>query len=95
MPLSPTEWSYESTGMTYAEWLKAKSPQVRAGGWTHATRDQTREGRDRSGQRYKATTDQLGNRVVQHGDDQQSVHIKSPPTITAHIPMKGGSHVEP
>jgi hypothetical protein len=81
--------------MTYAEWLKAKSPQTRPQGWTHATHDQTREGRDRAGQRFKATTDQLGNDVIQHGADQQSVHIKSPPTVTAKIPMKGGSHVEP
>ena len=78
MPLSPTEWSYESTGMTYAEWLKAKSPQTRPQGWTHATHDQTREGRDRAGQRFKAVTDQLGNEVVQHGQDQQSVKINAP-----------------
>ncbi|MEU7831365.1 MULTISPECIES: hypothetical protein [unclassified Nonomuraea] len=94
MALSPTRWTYESTGLTYAEWLRDKSPQTRPQGWTHATHDQVREGHDRTGRRFKATTDQLGNDVIQHGRDQQSVHIKSPETIFATIP-KEGSRVEP
>jgi hypothetical protein len=93
MPLSPTEWTPD-TGMSYAEWLQSKGTQTRAGGWTHATKDQIREGRDSQGRRFKATTDQLGNDVIQHGRDQQSVHIKSPETIFATIP-KEGSSVEP
>jgi hypothetical protein len=94
VPLSPTAWSYESTGLTYAEWLQAKSPQTRTQGWTHATHDQAREYVGKDGRRVKRTTDQLGNEVVQHGRDQQSVHIKSPETIFATIP-KEGSRVEP
>lgn len=86
MPLSPTAWSYEETGLTYAEWLSDKSPQTRPQGWTHATRDQTAEYVGKDGHRVKDTTDQLGNRVVQHGQDQQSVHIKSPETVIAKIP---------
>lgn len=77
MPLTPSEWTPD-TGMTYAEWLQSKSPQVRAGGWTHATHDQTREGVGKDGRRFKATTDQLGNDVIEHGRDQQSVRINAP-----------------
>jgi hypothetical protein len=95
VPLEPTAWSYESTGLTYAEWLQAKSPQTRPQGWTHATHDQAREYVGKDGRRVKDTTDQLGNRVVEHGNLQQSVHIKSPETIRAVIPMKEGSRVEP
>lgn len=95
MPLEPTVWTYESTGLTYAEWLRDKSPQTRPQGWTHATHDQPREYVGKDGRRVKDTTDQLGNRVIQHGSDQQSVHIKSPETIFATIPMKEGSRVEP
>lgn len=95
MALSPTRWTYESTGLTYAEWLQAKSPQTRPQGWTHATHDQPREYVGKDGRRVKDVTDQLGNRVVQHGRDQQSVHIKSPETVIAKIPMKEGSSVEP
>lgn len=78
----------------YGEWLKNKGVQARTQGWTHATHDQTREYVGKDGRRVKATTDQLGNDVVQHGRDQQSVHIKSPQTIFATIP-KEGSSVEP
>ena len=79
----------------YGKWLREKAVQTRAGGWTNATKDQVAEGRDRSGRRFKRTTDQLGNDVVQHGDDQQSVHIRAPQTITSPIPLKEGSRVEP
>ena len=95
MALSPTRWSFESTGLTYAEWLRDKSPQTRPQGWTHATHDQAAEYVGKDGRRVKDVTDQLGNRVIQHGRDQQSVHIKSPETIFATIPMKEGSRVEP
>lgn len=80
----------------YAEWLKNKGVQTRPRGWTHATHDQTREGRDRAGQRFKATTDQLGNRVIQHGNDQQSV-VATPQTVTAVLPAsaaKGATDVQ-
>lgn len=90
VPLSPSEWSRESTGMSYADWLKGKSVQARAGGWTHATHDQVLVDTPRE----KRVMDQLGNEVIQHGRDQQSVHIKSPQTIFATIP-KEGSSVEP
>ncbi|MEV0382394.1 hypothetical protein [Nonomuraea sp. NPDC050643] len=85
MPLSPSEWSYESTGMSYADWLKNKGVHTRAGGWTHHTRDQHREYVGKDGRRVKDTTDQLGNRVIQHGRDQQSV-VARPQTVTAQIP---------
>jgi hypothetical protein len=42
------------------------------------TRDHIREGRDDTGQRWKATTDQLGNTVTVRGDNRQDVHINAP-----------------
>jgi hypothetical protein len=93
LALSPTRWD-PACGLTYAEWLRDKGVSTPpAGAWTSATRDQVREGRDRDGRRYKTVTDQLGNDVTQHGNDQQSVHIKSPQTITSPIPLKEGSRV--
>ncbi|MBN6054536.1 hypothetical protein JYK22_21520, partial [Nonomuraea sp. RK-328] len=59
---------------SYGAWLRSKNIQARPTGWTHATRDQTREYVGNDGRRVKDVTDQLGNRVVQHGRDQQSVH---------------------
>lgn len=85
MALSPTLWD-PSCGLTYAEWLKDKSPQTRPSGWTHHTKDQTREYVGKDGHRVKDTTDQLGNRVVQHGHGQQSVEIRRPETVRAVIP---------
>ncbi|MGA4989889.1 hypothetical protein [Nonomuraea bangladeshensis] len=70
---------------SYGAWLRSKGLHVRAGGWTHATHDQAREYVGKDGRRVKDVTDQLGNRVVQHGQDQQSVHIKSPETVHAVI----------
>lgn len=69
----------------YGRWLREKSIHTRAGGWTHATRDQVREGVGEDGRRFKVVTDQLGNDVIQHGQDQQSVHIKSTETIRATV----------
>lgn len=69
----------------YGDWLKNKGIQTRAGGWTHATHDQTREYVGKDGRRVKDVTDQLGNRVVQHGAESQSV-IARPQTVTAQIP---------
>ena len=63
---------------TYGAYLRAKHIHTRPRGWTSATRDIVREGRDKSGRRFKHTTDQLGNEVVQHGSDQQSVKINAP-----------------
>ncbi len=85
MDLSPTLWDPDC-GLTYAEWLRDKSPQVRPAGWTHHTKDQPREYVGKDGKRVKDTTDQLGNRVIQHGNDQQSVQIRSPETVHAVIP---------
>jgi hypothetical protein len=82
VPLSPTEWSYESTGLTYAEWLQNKSPQVRAGGWTHATHDQVLVDTPSE----KRVLDQLGNEVRQYGPDRQDVTIKNLETVRAVIP---------
>lgn len=74
---------------SYGAWLRSKSVQARPSGWTNATRDQVSEGRDREGRRYKRTTDQLGNDVIQHGDDQQSVIVR-PPIVRGRM---GGSTV--
>lgn len=63
---------------SYGAYLRDKGVQARPSGWSHATHDQVREGRDEVGARFKAVTDQLGNEVIQHGADQQSVHIKAP-----------------
>jgi hypothetical protein len=43
------------------------------------TRDQVREGRDESGQRFKATTDQLNNTVTERGHNRQDVQIRVDP----------------
>lgn len=77
MALTPTSWTPD-TGLTYAEWLRDKSPQTRPQGWTNATRDVVREGYGKDGRRFKKVRDQLGNDVVQHGQDQQSVKINAP-----------------
>lgn len=77
MALTPTAWTPE-TGLTYAEWLRNKAPQVRPAGWTNATHDVVREGVGKDGRRFKATTDQLGNDVIEHGQLQQSVNIRAP-----------------
>jgi hypothetical protein len=61
----------------YGDWLKSKGVQTRPTGWTHATHDQVREGVGKDGRRFKSTRDQLGNDVVQHGSDQQSVRINA------------------
>lgn len=63
---------------TYGAWLRGKNIQARPEGWSNATRDVVTEGRDRHGRRFKSTRDQLGNDVVQHGTDQQSVRINAP-----------------
>lgn len=70
---------------TYGAYLRSKNIQARPSGWTWATRDQVREYVGRDGRRVKDTTDQLGNRVVQHGRDQQSAIVR-PQKITAHVP---------
>lgn len=40
--------------------------------------DRVREGTDEQGNRYKATTDDLGNTVTQRGDGRQDVTINAP-----------------
>lgn len=67
---------------SYAAYLRDKNVQTRPQGWSHHTRDQVREyvsGKD--GRRVKDTTDQLGNSVVQHGSDSQSVVIRNPVVV--------------
>ncbi|MFE3452376.1 hypothetical protein ACFXJ8_25980 [Nonomuraea sp. NPDC059194] len=72
-------------GQTYGQWLRSKNIQTRPQGWSHATRDQVREYRsDKDGRRVKDVTDQLGNSVVQHGSDQQSVIVRAP-LVTATV----------
>lgn len=93
MALSPTLWDPEC-GLTYAEWLRDKSPQVRPSGWTNATRDVVTEGVDSAGQRFKVTRDQLGNDVKQFGSDGQSVRINQPETVRAVIPRPPASKEE-
>ncbi|HEY9370040.1 hypothetical protein [Streptomyces sp.] len=79
---------------SYGAWLRSKGIQARAGGWTHATKDQHREYVSKDGHRVKDTTDQLGNHVIQHGRDQQSV-IASPQTVTAQIPVSALTRESP
>lgn len=67
-----------ASGQTFGQYCRDKHLQTRAGGWTNATRDVVTEGVDKRGQRFKSTRDQLGNDVVQHGSDQQSVRINAP-----------------
>lgn len=40
--------------------------------------DRVREGRDDAGDRFKATTDELGNTVTQRAGDRQDVNISAP-----------------
>lgn len=75
----------------YGAWLRDKGVHTRAGGWTHATRDQVLVDTPYE----KRVLDQLGNEVRQYGRDQQDVHIKGPQTIASSIPLKEGSRVEP
>ncbi|MFI6477355.1 hypothetical protein ACIBH1_05445 [Nonomuraea sp. NPDC050663] len=73
------------SGLTYGAWLRSKNIQTRPSGWTSATRDQVREYRSaQDGRRVKDTTDQLGNSVIQHGNDQQSVVIRQA-VVTASV----------
>ncbi|SEN90071.1 hypothetical protein [Nonomuraea pusilla] len=65
-------------GQTYGAWLRSKNIQARPQGWSYATKDQVREYSGKDGRPVKDVTDQLGNRVVQHGLDQQSVVIRNP-----------------
>lgn len=57
---------------SYGEWLRSKNIQTRAGGWTHATRDQVLVDTPSE----KRVLDQLGNEVRQYGRDQQDVTIR-------------------
>lgn len=57
------------------EWL-AKLRSI--GSISRRSRDHIREGRDDSGHRYKATTDELGNTVTARAGDRQDVTIRAP-----------------
>lgn len=66
---------------SYGAWLRSKGIQARAGGWTHATRDQVLVDTPSE----KRVLDQLGNEVRQYGQDQQDVTINRPETVRAVI----------
>lgn len=65
-------------GIPYAEKLRRKGIQVRAGGWK-VTRDQVKEWRSEDGSRFKAVTDQAGHVTTQEttpdGHEKQHVRI--------------------
>ena len=63
----------------YGKWLRSKGVTVLSGGLS-ITKDNVKEGRDEEGNRFKATTDEIGNTVVEHNNkkDQVDVHIKAP-----------------
>lgn len=62
---------------TYGEILRAKNIGYLSKGQTKA---KVTEGVDVEGKKTKATTDELGNTVVEHNNskDQVDVHIKAP-----------------
>lgn len=49
------------------------------------TRDRVKEGRDATGKRFKAVTDELNNTVTERGDNRQDVHIRVPEPIRVNI----------
>ena len=62
---------------SYGQMLREKGIGVLSKG---LSKDKIQYGRDAEGARVKATTDQLGNTVVEHANskDQVDVHIKAP-----------------
>ncbi|OLT13029.1 hypothetical protein BJF79_03780 [Actinomadura sp. CNU-125] len=48
------------------------------GSITRRSGDRVHEGRDDNGDRYKATTDELGNTVTERAGDRQDVTINAP-----------------
>ncbi|TYK45180.1 hypothetical protein [Actinomadura decatromicini] len=57
------------------EWLE----RMRSiGSISRRSGDQVRAGRDEAGQRFKATTDELGNTVTERSGDRQDVTINAP-----------------
>jgi len=69
----PSRWP------SYGAYLRDKNIQTRPGGWSTATHDRRREYRsEKDGRRVKVITDTLGNDTIQHGKDQQSVHLRQP-----------------
>jgi hypothetical protein len=61
----------------YGDRLRAKGIGILSRG---LTKNKVETGRDAQGARTKATTDELGNTVVEHNNkqDQVDVHIKAP-----------------
>lgn len=61
----------------YGKRLRAKSVGYLSGG---LTKPKVELGHDAEGNRTKATTDELGNTIVEHNNkkDQVDVHIKAP-----------------
>lgn len=58
-----------------SEWLE----RMRSiGVISHRSGSQVREGRDADGERFKATTDELGNTVTERAGDRQDVNINAP-----------------
>lgn len=67
-----------------SEWLE-KMRSI--GAISRRSGDRVREGRDRDGARFKATTDELGNTVTERAGDRQDVTINAP-RIIARASMK-------
>jgi hypothetical protein len=74
---------------TAADLERLKSLQVRPQGWTHATKDQTREYRDPAGHMVKVVTDQLGNRTRLRRDGQD-VRIVAIPHVQVRVSRSTG-----
>lgn len=73
-PMQETFGSYMRGGAPLGE----RTADVVLGERTWATEDQVREGRREDGTRFKRTTDQLGNQVIQEtagGAERQHVRI--------------------
>jgi len=69
-------WDPDS-GQTFGEWARGGEPlgegrttDVVVGERTWVTRDQVSEGRTDAGERFKKTTDQLGNQVTERTDQR-------------------------
>lgn len=62
----------------YGEKLRRKGVQVRASGWSNATRNVVDEGRTEQGGRFKKVTDQMGHEVTEETtpDGRERKHVR-------------------
>lgn len=76
---------------TYGEMLRQKGIAYLSRG---LTKDKVVVGRDSEGAKTKATTDELGNTVVEHNNkkDQVDVHIKAPHVRMVTQEVRDGSN---